>query len=202
MSELTRLRIELNNLKQQVKFLMTKDSSGSTPVKVKGLWDGNYFNTDNDEAPSVTSNTGDFGDIFVADVYKNGLWATPSSTVLVKRVPTSESRIKEDAIFFATKATKEVSGNNNILYYILEAGGNSSVPVKILNLVTPSGLEGDQYAYTAEIYENGVESGEPFTVGEVKQVDIGASETIPNGAWAMASKSANGIWYVQVPVWL
>ena len=195
MSELTRLRIELNNLKQQVKFLMTKDSSGSTPVKVKGLWDGNYFNTDNGETPSVTGNTDDFGDIFVADVHKNGLWAEPSSTVLVKRVPTSESRIKEDAIFFATKATKEVSGNNDIPYYILEAGGNSSVPVKILSKIT-------QYAYTAEIYENGLEDMSSFTAGEIEQVDIGASETIPSGTWAMASKNANGIWYVQVPVWL
>jgi len=98
-----------------------------------------------------------------------------------------------------------VSGNNNILYYILEVGGNSSVPVKILNLVTPSGLEGDQYAYTAEMYPEGVWLGGAAAIpvaGKVEQVEINLDQVIPNGTWAMATLSPNGVWYVQVPIWL
>jgi len=198
MSELTRLRIELNNLKQQVKYLLAsnKGSGGGIPVKVKGLWNGVYFNVGSNEVPLVTSNNSDTGDIFVADVHANGLWDLPSSTVLVKRVPSNEQKkIEADTVFFAVKAVKEVAGNNVIPYYILESTGNSSVPVKILNKIAGN-------TYSAEIYENGLDDLTSFTSGEVEQASINSDQTIPNGAWAIASLSSNGIYYMQVPVWL
>ena len=86
-----------------------------------------------------------------------------------------------------------------------------------MNVVTAAGttvpcrinekVAGMTYTYKADIYENGREEGVPPTLlatetGQVEQVNINADQTIPDGTWAMASLNSNGIWYVQVAVWL
>ena len=202
MDDIRHLRIELNTLRQQVRYLLAKESAGGIPVKVSGVFDDQYFDTSQGEYPTVSDDPDYLSDVFVVEVYGNGLGQAWTKQVLALRVPVTPddkdpAKIKPGKLFFAIPAKKEDAGSNKIELYITESGVGSGVPVKILGKA--SGLT---YTYDAEIYENGIEPGEGFTSGRVEQVDINSDQTIPSGTWAMASKNPNGIYYVQVPVWL
>lgn len=90
------------------------------------------------------------------------------------------------------------------IYFTLKpkGGAGSTVPCRIDTKVA-----GLNYTYRADIYGDGIEGGVAPTIlatggGQVEQVNINVDQTIPAGTWAMASLNSNGIWYVQVAVWL
>ena len=122
----------------------------------------------------------------------------PSPTgdyVLVRQLTGSESRT------IAPETFVEVSyvDGEGVMDY---GTAGTTVPCR-LNVK----VDGMSYTYKADIYEDGIEDGVAPTQpaasgGQVEQVNINVDQTIPDGTWAMASLNSNGIWYVQVAVWL
>ena len=183
MSETTRLRIELNNLKNQVKYLIAKDSgaSGGVPVKIIGPY-ANY--------PS---------DVFEVGVYEQGLGnpqTRVSSALRVLVTPEGEEPddIEAGTLFFATPAKNENFDGDTIEFYIQESvAGSSTAPAKILSKVS-------DYTYNVLLYPDGLLATETETTCE--QLGINAGQTIPANTWTLATQASDGSWYMQVPVWL
>ncbi len=200
---------QVNALKQQVKWLMTQiggGGGGGIPVKALGFFDGQAFDSDQDQQPGTT---GEPSDILVVEVYDKGITHAPTKTVLLRLIKNYKQDplpfyIEEDQFLFATQAKNEVdsASGSKIDYYALNYSSiNQTYPCFVLEKQGTNG-----YIYTVRIYKNGLNvDGLPTPESEdvyCQQVSILPSETIPEGTWAMVTKMNNGQYYMQVPIWL
>ncbi len=199
---------QVNVLKQQVKWLMTQigGGGGGIPVKARGFFDGQAFNTESEQEPQTTAQP---SDTLVVEVYGKGIAEDYTKVELLRLIKNYKQDelpvyIEEDQFLLASEAKNEthIASGNKIKYYALNYSAiNQTYPAFVIEKVG-----GSEYIYVVRVYHNGLDvEGLPIPTSRdvyCQQVSILPSETIPGGTWAMVTKMNNGQYYMQVPVWL
>ena len=149
---------------------------------------------------------GDFNGSVQLDLYPNGglLHKGTSSYNYSSYEPTSLSNVTAYSVI--PELVKDESVKEGIWVDVFKRQGTfffKSAFVPSGNTTCPAQIQsGSGDTYTADIYVDGLGADTDPISEQVTQLDIASGETIPSGTWVMASKAKDGVWYMQVPIWL
>ena len=98
------------------------------------------------------------------------------------------------------EGTRTIAAGTVVEVSYVAGQGAMNVPAPATTVPCKIGAKDTGTTYAATLYMDGLDvAGEE---GQVVQVSVNEDQTIPVDTWAMASLNPNGIWYVQVAVWL